>query len=87
MSTFLEAWRSRQPLPKETVLLLMREFALRCLESAYRSLGLKDEEIHRLLKGGRNQSNYRQVAVSPRTSSSSSRPQHLGVSHDRHHRD
>lgn len=70
LSALLEAWSNRQPLPKETVILLMREFALRCLESAYRSLGLKEEEIHRLLKVGRlssdqvghyKQSSYRQV--------------------------
>jgi hypothetical protein len=49
----LEAWQNRLPLPKETLILEMRAFTLRCLEAAYRLLDLKDEEIQRLLKGGR----------------------------------
>lgn len=28
MSTLLEAWRSHQPLPKQTIILLMRAFTL-----------------------------------------------------------
>ncbi len=71
MQTLLDAWRSRQPLPKQTIILLMREFSLKCLETAYRHLDLKDKEIHQLLKRGRlttdkvgryKQSNYKQVA-------------------------
>ncbi|MDF2627297.1 MAG: hypothetical protein K0R39_1128 [Symbiobacteriaceae bacterium] len=49
----LEVWQNRTALPKEPLILMMRAFTLRCLEAAYRRLDLKDEEIQRLLKGGR----------------------------------